>query len=411
MKRSSDVFPGLVNLTPERRVLLGQLLGINEGSIVAQGVQAFLLEGLLVFADLLMQTEVQALVGERYKHQQDRECTRWGSQDGQITALQQRVRLKKPRVRISGGGEVELATYKALSEEDMLNEKTAQKILCGLSTRRQGRVIEKFVRSAGLSRQTISRRAIQSMNASLTEFRSRRFDELDILTIFIDGVWLADVVHIAALGIDSNGKKHVLAIQEGPTESHHVCKDLLRSLLERGLSVDRSYLFVIDGSKALPKAIKEVFGGRCYVQRCLEHKKRNVEGRLPQEYRKTFRQKAEAAYAKPTLKEAEKAFEDLRRWLLLIKPSAADRLVDGLPQVLTLHQLGLGSKLRKTLCTTNCIESLFASARYYTRNVKRWHKEEQMQRWLAAGLLEAEKQLRRIPGYTQLKGLKQILTK
>lgn len=412
MKRSSDVFPGLVKPDSERRALLAQLLCIQPGAVVESGVHEFLLEGLMLFADLLMQAEVRELVGKRYERNADRSCVRWGEQNGQISALGQRVSVKKPRVRAAGGGcEIGLRSYEELSERDILNERAAQKLLCGVSTRAYEKDVEKLVRGCGIGRQSVSRRAIAEMTASLEDFRNRRFEHLDILTIFIDGIGLGERLHIAALGIDSQGKKHVLAIQQGSSEHSEVCKDLLANLLDRGLSVDRQYLFVIDGSKALAKALREVFGERCHIQRCLEHKKRNVEARLPKEYCKTFREKMEAAYAKVSLAEAEDAFEKLRRELLLISPSAADRLVDGLPQLLTLHKLGLGKTLRQSLRTTNCIESIFASARYYMRNVKRWRTEEQADRWLASGLLQAERNLRRIPGYTQLRRLKQSLQK
>jgi|SRR5579883_1083403 len=410
MPRSSSNNSHLVNLSPERKAALNILLGTRVENVVANGVQEFLLEGLLLFADLLMQAEVKQLVGGRYERNVERSCVRWGSQSGQIQALGQKVSIEKPRVRIAGGGaEVGLETYRALNNNELLDERMAKKLLCGGSTRLYASDVEKLVGSCGVSRQSVSRRSIEAMTRSLEEFRQRRFDHLDILTIFIDGIGLGDRLHVAALGIDSNGRKHVLAIQQGSSEHSEVCKDLLASLLERGLSIHRQYLFVIDGSKALAKALREVFGDRCYVQRCLEHKKRNVEARLPKDYWRTFRQKMEAAYAQVSHKEAEDAFEKLRRELQLVSPTAADRLVDGLPQILTLHRLGLAQKLRKSLCTTNCIESIFASARYYMRNVKRWRKEEQMDRWLAAGLLQAERGLCRVPGYTGLKRLKQIL--
>lgn len=409
VKRSSVVGTGLVKLTPERKELIGQLLGLESKAVVSAGVAEYLVESVLLLADLLMQAEVREVAGERYKRDDERVCSRWGSQPGQICALGQKVQVEKPRVRAKGGAEVELETYKALSEPELLQEQMVTKLLAGVSTRRYATTLEKVLRRTGVSRQSVSRRAISEMAASLEEFRNRRFDDLDVLAIFIDGIHLADRVHIAAVGLDSRGKKHVLGITQGGSEHHEVCKDLLADLLNRGLRLDASYLFVIDGSKALAKAIREVFAKRSHIQRCLEHKKRNVEARLPKEYAREFRHKVEAAYAKPTLKQAEDAFDRLRRWLLLKSPTAADRLVDGLQDILTLHRLGISGRLRKSLCTTNSIESIFSSARYYLRNVKRWRKEEQMDRWLAAGLLQAEKSLRSVPGYTQLTKLKKIL--
>jgi transposase-like protein len=188
---------------------------------------------------------------------------------------------------------------------------------------------------------------------------------------------------------------------------------LISSLIERGvLEEDGGMLFVVDGGKGLHKAITEVFGKRVQIQRCTVHKKRNVLDKLPKKDHEEFKHKFNAAYNKKTFKEAEKAFVGLRNELILKRQSrAADSLTEGLQQILTLHKLGINGALRRSLNTTNCIESIFSAARYYTRNVKRWQKEEQMERWIAAGLLEAEKKLRKIPGHTNLKKLKQALKK
>lgn len=199
--------------------------------------------------------------------------------------------------------------------------------------------------------------------------------------------------------------------EPGTIESSNICKGLLRNLLERKiLSEEGSYLFVIDGSKALKKAIHEVFGNRSYIQRCFVHKKRNIKDKLPQFMQEEILQKFNAAYNKKTLKAAQAALVKLRQELIVKRRhAAANSLTEGMQELLTLHKLGITGALKKSLYTTNCIESVFSAARYYSRNVKRWRKEEQMERWMAAGLLEAEKNLRRIPGYTNMKRLIQAL--
>jgi transposase-like protein len=188
---------------------------------------------------------------------------------------------------------------------------------------------------------------------------------------------------------------------------------LLSKLIDRGvLNEAGGILFVVDGGKGLLKAIREVFGKRAHVQRCTIHKRRNVEDKLPDNLKQEFRHKFNAAYNKKNYKDAEAAFAELRDWLILQRrTAAANSLLEGQLQMLTLHRLGITGTLRRSLCTTNCIESIFSAARYYTRNVKRWRGEDQMNRWIASGLLEAERNLRRVPGRTQINKLKQALQK
>jgi len=410
--RSSSKHALSVNLSKERMDVLSSLLVDDLSQIVQQGIRGWLNERGVLLAQLLMNAEVIQKVGERHKHNTERDCVRWGGQDGSVLLLEQRVPLSKPRVRTRGGGsEVELGTYKALNDKEFLNEQAAAKLLSGLSTRRFEKTLEKTLRGRGIGRQTVSQRGIEEMTKQLEEFQHRSLAGVDILAVFIDGIGLGDMVYVAAVGIDSDGNRHVLGFEAGSTERSGVCRQLLSNLIERGiLSEDGGILFVVDGGKGLRKAIHEVFGKRARVQRCTIHKKRNVEQKLPDFLQKEFREKFNAAYSKQTYKDAEKAFVGLRDWLVLKRRTgAANSLLEGQQEILTLHRLGISGTLQRSLCTTNCIESVFSAARYYTRNVKRWQKEEQMERWLAAGLLEAEKRLRRLPGYTQLKKLKEAL--
>jgi putative transposase len=392
---------------------MSKLIGMQPRSIVEQGVHAYLRELLLVLADTLMATEIAELVGTRYSHDADRTHSRWGSQPGSVKLLEQKTPITKPRVRLAGpdGTEVELQTYRALNDTDILSEQAGAKLLSGVSTRRLKETVETLVDGHGMGRQTISRRGVADMTRKLQEFRSRALEGIDVLVVFIDGIHLADTTYVVAVGIDASGKKHVLDFEPGSTESSGVCRALMSNLIERHiLSETGGHLFVIDGGKGLRKAVRDVFGKRVNVQRCTQHKIRNVEDKLPKSEQQEFRHKFSAAYSKTTFKEAETAFDNLRRDLELRRRyAAAKSLLEGLPEVLTLHRLGIQGMLRRTLCTTNIIESMFSSARYYTRNVKRWQNEDQMDRWIAAGLLEAEKNLRAVPGHTQLKKLKQTL--
>jgi len=370
-------------------------------------------ERLFLLADLLMNSEVLRIVGERHERKPERECSRHGAQLGSVYLLEQKVPIRKPRIRTSGasGSEVELETYKLLNDKEFLCEQAATKLLSGTSTRRFKSTLEKLLRAKGVGRQTVSEKAIAHMSARLEEFHTRSLENVDIIAVFIDGIHIGDNVYVTAVGIDTHGYRHVLEFEQGSTESSSICKSLLRNLLERQiLNEEGTYLFVVDGGKGVKKAIKEVFGKRAYVQRCIVHKKRNVRDKLPKKEQQEFEQKFNAAYGQKTQKAAEKAFLSLINELKLQhRQSAANSMTEGLTELLTLHKLGIEGNLRRSLYSTNCIESVFSSARYFSRNVKRWRKEEQMERWLATGLLEAEKKLRRIPGYTNLKKLSQSL--
>lgn len=412
MGRSSSKTAPSVNVSKGRLDLLTKLMADDSGEIVSRGIREWLNEGAVLLAKMLLNSEVLELVGDRHERKADRDCVRWGEQDGSILLLEQRVPISKPRVRTKGGrAEVELQTYKQLNDKKFLNEQATAKLLSGTSTRRFEKTLETVLHGHGVGRQTISQRAISEMSIQLQEFKTRNFENKNIAVIFIDGIHLGDTVYVAAVGIDSNGYRHVLDFEPGVTESSTVCKGLLRNLLERGiLSEEGAYLFVIDGGTGVKKAIREVFGKRAYIQRCTVHKKRNIKDKLPKHMQEEFLHKFNAAYNKKTLKAADAAFSRLREELVLHRRhAAANSLTEGLQEILTLHKLGIKGVLRKSLYSTNCIESVFSAARYYSRNVKRWRKEEQMERWMAAGLLEAEKNLRRIPGYTNLKELTKTL--
>jgi putative transposase len=408
MKRSSSKTAVSVNLSKERMDVLTQLLVEDLEEIVSVGVRTWLNERVSVLARLLLNAEVLEQAGQRYDRNRDKDCVRHGQQAGSILLLEQRVPIEKPRLRTKGGGsEVELEMYKLLNDKTFLNEQAAAKLLSGTSTRRFEKTLERMLHGRGVGRQTISQRGISEMSLKLEEFQTRSLAHADIVVVFIDGIHLGDTVYVAAVGIDSEGHRHVLDFEPGSTEASTICRALLRNMLEREiLKEDGQYLFVIDGGTGIKKALSEVFGKRAHIQRCMIHKKRNVLDKLPKHLHDEFKQKFNAAYNRKSLKEAEQSFDQLRHELLVHgRLAAANSLTEGLHDILTLHRLGVAGTLRRSLCTTNCIESVFSAARYYTRNVKRWRKEDQMERWMAAGLLEAEKKLKRVPGYTNMKKL------
>lgn len=411
MSRSSRKQACAVNLSKERLDLLSKLIVGDVSKIVENGVRDYIHNNAFFLAQVLVNKEVISLVGDRNERNPERDCVRWGKQEGSVLIAEQRIPFKKPRVRTANkASEIELVTYNALNDPEFLNEQAATKLLAGVSTRKFRTILEEHLDARGIGRQTVSKRAMEEMELRLEEFQTRSLEGVDILVVFIDGIWLADTIYVAAVGVDTTGKKHVLGFEPGNTESHLLCRGLLSRLIERGiLSAEGGFLCVIDGGTGLRKALRDLYGKNIHVQRCTVHKKRNVNDKLPKKFQEEFGHLFNAALNQPSLKAAEKAFQKLRSWLYVKNVAAANSLTEGLTELLTLHRLGIKGTLRRSLSTTNSIESVFSTARFLTRNVKRWRKQEQMERWLASGLLEAESRLRKIPGYTQLKQLKQAL--
>jgi transposase-like protein len=409
MARSSSTGRPFVKLSKERKDTLTQLFNFDREAMVKDGLQQSVVNMLALLAELLINDEVLELAGSRYSRSKERTVSRWGSQPGSIKLLEQSVQIDKPRLRAGGrsGAEIELSSYKELNDPEFLNEKAAAKLLAGLSTRNTEKALTEVLNGRGTGRQTISARGISEMTRQLELFKSRRLDSTDIVAVFIDGVGLADRLFVTALGLDKTGKKIVLDFEQGSTENSGICRKLLSNLIDRGILHETGgVLFIIDGGKGIHKAINDVFGTSVKVQRCTEHKRRNVKDRLPKEAQKNFSQKFSAAINKPTWKTAQNSLVRLRKELELKGyKSAAASLLEGGSELLTIHRLGVTGALRRSLLSTNCIESLFSTARYLTRNVKRCRKEEQMERWLATSLLLAEKSMRRLPGYTQMSKL------
>jgi transposase-like protein len=223
-----------------------------------------------------------------------------------------------------------------------------------------------------------------------------------LIAVMIDGVRFAEHVILAAIGIDQSGRKHVLGLREGATENAASCKALLADLSERGLSTARTLLFVLDGAKALHRAVTDVFGERALIQRCRQHKKRNVSDALPERMRSSALSAMRQAYATRDPKRARRLLENLARRLEPNYPSAAGSLREGLEETLTVMRLNLPESLERVLSSTNLIENLFSRVREIARRVKRWQGGMMILRWTAAGVLEAERDFRKIAGYRAL---------
>lgn len=409
MPRSSSSTGGAVNhLTVDE---LREVLGPTFEDALRGGISSYFAEIGLAIAEALIQGEVDSLVGRKYQRDADRAAVRWGSQPGVIQVDGGKATIQKPRVRTKDGKhEVDLETYAAFNRKSALSKSALALIGSGVSTRDYVKVVSAELRKHGVSKSAVSRRVVEATKASLDAFQSRRLDSATFVALLFDGIRLGKVHVVAAVGIDKSGKKHVLGWNRGSSENHVVCRDLIRRLVDAGLKVDSPYLFIVDGSKALELAIKERFGDHSLIQRCQEHKIRDVEGYLNRKQAKVFRIKLQAAYNERTYDAASKRLQKIRGELSLISGKAVTSLTEGMEATLTLHRIGITGGVRESLRTTNIIESTFARLRQRVRNVSNWQDGDQVDRWLAFGLLKAEQGYRRIPGHRQLARLQQKIT-
>ncbi len=360
--------------------------------------------GLRILQEILNE-EVKQKVGPPYRPDPVGGNVRWGRQPGYVIFGGQKITLDRPRVRTRTGEEVELENYGKLQQDGRMQRAVAERIVCGLSTRKYRLAVKSVLDGYGIRKSSVSRHFVRATANQLRELCERRLEKLNLVALLIDGIEFASQTLIIALGVEESGVKHVLGLWQGATENATVCKALLEDLVARGLDPQRGYLFVLDGSKALRAAVDKVFGSRAEVQRCQLHKRRNVKDHLPEGCRADYDRQLRNAYAMTSYEDARAALEKLFRQLQRINPSAARSLEEGMDETLTLHRLGVRPLLRRSLATTNIIESCLSTVRHVARNVKRWQGGDHIARWTATGLLEAEKKFRKVKGYRELKEL------
>jgi len=334
----------------------------------------------------------------------------YGRQPGQVFLNDRKLEVERPRLRSKGARsqEVEVPAYAAMQSPTAMGAGMLDILLHGVSTRNYKAVIPAMAETAGVSRSAVSRAAIEASEAEVEALLARRFDDLKLLVIYIDGLIFGDYTMIGAVGVDSAGKKHVLGIREGATENATVVTALLEDIVSRGVDPQRKMLFVIDGSKALRAAINAVFGSDQPVQRCRAHKLRNVLGYLPKEQQAQVKSVLRAAWKLPA-KEGMARVKKLAAWLDNSYPSAAASLVEGLEECFTINRLDLPPALHRCLATTNIIERPHAGVRIQTRRVTHWQNGKMVLRWMASAFLRTEKRFNRIMGHRDLWALEAIL--
>jgi putative transposase len=406
--------------SPSLPVSVPDVVSVAMNEIVAdvhEGLLALAVGAGLQVMAAMMDADVEALCGPRGRHNPDRAATRHGSEAGSVTLGGRRIPVRRPRVRAADGTgttrELPVASYEAFTSTEILGRKAMEQMLAGLSSRRYHVGLEPVgeqvaAGATSTSKSAISRRFVKATEHALADLMSADLSGLDLVAFMVDGVHFADHICVVALGITIDGTKVPLALEEGSTENATLVTSLIVGLRERGLDVTRPILAVLDGSKALARAVNDVFD-HPVIARCQLHKIRNVRDRLPEKLRTLVERRMRAAYHAETALAAQAELEALATELDKTHPGAAASLREGMTETLTVLRLGVPPTLARTLRSTNCIESMIEICREHAKNVKNWRDGRMALRWAAAGMIEAGKQFRRVNGHLHLPALRAAL--
>jgi putative transposase len=356
-----------------------------------------------LFIETVMESEVEQVVGQRSQPNQNRGAYRWGSECGFCVIDGQRVPIQRPRVRSRAQNkEIPLGSYELFQRASLMEETVWHKIMYGLSMRSYKEVVQQFADAYGLEKSTISDHFIEASRVKLEQLMKRSLANLALVAMLIDGTAFKGENLIVAVGIDRTGRKIVLGLRQGATENAIVVGELLGELAERGVDFNTPRLYVMDGSKAIRRAITNYAGAAAFLQRCQVHKIRNVTEYLPEASRHAIKFRMRAAYEMEETADARQALYKLHDELMQLNPSAAGSLAEGLEETLTVLDLRLTARLRRSLATTNAIESGFSIVEEICRQVKHWQGSDHRLRWVGSALLHAEGRWNRLYGYRHM---------
>jgi len=365
-----------------------------------QGLDVFLLEIGGMIAEAIMYIEREEVSGPDYRPFHP-EVRKWASQAGSIYIGDQKISVEHPRLRGSKG-EIALQSYERLKEAGAFSEELLGKILRGISGQKYAETVIGAAKAFGVSASTVSRHIVAVTAHKLREFKERDLSDFKSFAIFLDTIMRGGEAFMVCLGIDGGGVKKVLGFWQGATENHELCEELLSDMERRGLVITRKVIWVTDGGKGIIKALRDRFGKKLIHQRCTIHKDRNIQRHLAKRYRKEAHRQFRAALEQTTYEDARQMLGDFEQWLRGINESAADSLREAMEDILTLHRLRVPGLLRKTLHSTNPIESMFSTVRDCEGNIKRYRGSRMLQRWLATILLYCEHGFRRIRGFASI---------
>jgi putative transposase len=388
----------------------GELLGVIAG-LEPEAIQAVLLErakqAALTMAVALLEQDAEALCGQRYERKSAELGYRGGHEQTSVVVEGARYAVRRPRVR-KNNREVALPTLAKLQSQDLLDQQMRQRMVLGVSMRNYDQVIDGYSEKLGVSRSSVSRAFIRASQKDLDTINEGKLDGHSFVALLIDGVEIGGRTVVAALGITAAMEKIPVGLREGDTENSEVVKDLLASLQARGFTLHcERLLAIIDGAKALKKALRAVFGERVVVARCWLHKERNLRGYLPERVHGTLHWRLKKLMALNSLTDARTELIALREWMGGLSSQAAASLDEVGEELLTLHALRITGELRKSLSSTNLIESLFSIVRDKLHRVKHWkgQRSNQILRWVAASILAHRKKMRRVRGLAQAEEL------
>jgi len=386
---------------------------LNPEEVVAMlqdSLTEFATEMGLRVAQLLLEDEVNQRCGSRYERVAERTVTRYGHQRGVVVIAGQKLPVPRPRIRYTQRcGEAELENYARLQSPEAMPQSVLKRLVRGVSCRDYEGVVDMAREGFGVKKSSVSRSFVKASAKEVRQLAERRFDGVRFPVIYIDGTPYAGETMIAAMGITEDGTKRLLGVRQGATENAAVCTALLEELCSRGLDTSSPTLLVLDGAKALHAAVKRVWGQNALIQRCQVHKKRNVQEHLPQKHWEELSRHLHAAYHETDYDQALKGLKNTARWLDRLNPDAAASLREGMEETLTVVRLDVPELLRRTLATTNPIESAFSVAENVTRRVKCWREGDMRQRWCIAGLMRAESKFRRVKGHRHMTQLLKAL--
>lgn len=378
--------------------LMGQM-----GEIITHGKRAFdqcAMDLGRMLAEAILYMEREEMAGPDY-HPTARDLKKWASQAGSVFIGGSKVRIQHPRLR-GPCGEIGLRSYQTLKDPRQFSQELLAKALRGLSGRRYRETIVETAQTFGVSPSSVSNRIVEATSRQVGELLQRDLSGIDLFAVILDTIHRGGIAFIVAVGVDVFGKKWVLGFWEGATENHAICQALLSDLEDRGLRLDPQILFVTDGGSGICKTLSESYGDDLIHQRCTVHKDRNIQHHLSKRYRDEAHRRFHRALALKSYTDAKTEFLSLEKWLRQINESAADSLLEALEEILTLHRLEAPELLRKTLLSTNVIESVFSRVRDAEKNLKRYRSSKMSRRWLASCLLHAEKGFQRIRGFQSI---------
>lgn len=353
-----------------------------------------------LLVESIMYMEREELAGPDYAPI-DPTINKGGTQPGSVYVGDRKLRVRHPRLR-GPEGEIELASYAQLKRRGGFSEELLEKSLRGLAGRRYDETIGDAAAAFGVARSTVSRHIVEATAKKLQEFKERDLSAIAPFAVLLDTIHRGGSAFIVALGVDVDGEKHPLGFWEGATENAEICEELFGDLERRGLKLTRRVLFVVDGGKGIIKALRDRFGKKLLLQRCTIHKSRNIQRHLPKKYRAEAKAWFRRAIDCVQLNDAKRELNSLEKWLRRINSSAADSLLEALDDVVTIHRLRMPELLRKTLHSTNAIESMFSTVRDCEMNIKRFRGSAMRQRWLGTVLLHCEKSFNKVKGHKDI---------